>query len=203
MGVKIQVARCGRCGKPRGLTHTCVTSATRKTKPGRTRLAPRAAVTCGTCGKPRGLAHTCTVRTDFKQRKAGEARRLAADRKRAKRAETAAKRKAAAQAKRARAAAAAAAKRRAAADRKRKAAADRAERRKRATALRTGNTVPASRTRSGQHEFRTCTDAHCERPYCLIWKEALREGQDAGYESGYEKGYEVGLASCPGPHGNG
>ena len=41
MGVKIQVARCGRCGKPRGLTHTCVTSATSKRKPGRTRLAPQ------------------------------------------------------------------------------------------------------------------------------------------------------------------
>ena len=204
MGVKIQVARCGRCGKPRGLTHTCVTSATSKRKPGRTRLAPRATVTCGTCGKPRGLAHTCTVRTDFKQRKAAEARRQAADRKRAKRAEAAAKRKAAAQARRQKAAAAAAAKRRAAADRKRKAAADRAERRKTATALRKGTTVPASRTRSGQHDFRACTDAHCERPYCLIWKEALREGQDSRVRGGLRKGLRrCGLASCPGPHGGG
>jgi hypothetical protein len=208
MGVKIQVARCGRCGKPRGLTHTCVTLATSTRKPGRTRLAPRATVTCRTCGKPRGLAHTCTVRTDYGQRKAAEARRQAADRKRATRQQAAAKRKAAAQARRQKAAAAAA-KRRAAADRKRKAAADRAERRKAATALRKGNTVPSSRPRSGQHDFRACRDTHCERFACLTWKEALREGYDNGYDKGYETGYQAGYnagfpdgqAACPLPHG--
>ena len=61
-------------------------------------------------------------------------------------------------------------------------------------------TVPASRTRSGQHDFRACTDAHCERPYCLTWKEAFRErirstattratrpGYDAGFPDGHRR----------------
>jgi hypothetical protein len=170
MGVTIRVARCGRCGKPRGLTHTCVTSMTRKSAPGRTRLAPRATVTCGRCGKPRGLAHTCTVRSDFKQRKAAEQRRQVAERKR-------------------------------------KAAAGKAERRKAAAALRRGNTVPAARPRSGQHDFRACRDAHCQRFACLTWKEAFREGYsngyDKGYETGYDAGFAAGIAACPRPHEGG
>jgi len=200
MGVTIRVVRCGRCGKPRGLRHTCVVRMDSRRKPGRIRVAPKATVTCGTCGKPRGLTHTCTVRTDFKQRKTAAARRHTAERNRAKR-------KAAAAERRRKAAEAASAKRRAAADRKRKAAADRAERRKTAAALRTGTTVPAARTRAGQHDYRACTDGHCEKPYCLIWKEAFRDGEEFGYQAGYETGYEAGhaagLASCPGPHGGG
>ena len=194
MGVNIQVARCGRCGKPRGLGHTCVTSATQQDQAGPDPAgAPRHGHLRYLRQAPRPGPHLHRPhRLQAAQGRRG--RRQAADRKRASRQQAAAKRKAAAQARRQKAAAAAAAKRRAAADRKRKAAAERAGRRKTATALRKGATVPAARTRSGQHGFRACTDAHCERPYCLIWKEALRDGQEAGYQAGYEKGYEMGRA---------
>lgn len=90
MGLKIQVIKCGRCGKPRGLAHTCITRMDRKRKRGKTKIKPRVTATCRRCGKPRGLNHTCVIRTDFKKRKA------AAERQRRK-AEAAAKRKAAAQ----------------------------------------------------------------------------------------------------------
>lgn len=86
MALKIQVFKCGRCGKARGLTHTCVTRLNRRTKPGKTRLKPRATATCGTCGKSRGLNHTCHVTTDFKKRKAEAARRKAAEDRRRKQA---------------------------------------------------------------------------------------------------------------------
>jgi hypothetical protein len=66
--MKISVVTCGRCGKPRGLFHTCVTRIGRR--PGRTRIRVRAE--CPMCGKPIGnpLQHTCTTRTDFKRRQA-------------------------------------------------------------------------------------------------------------------------------------
>ncbi|KAB2390499.1 hypothetical protein, partial [Actinomadura montaniterrae] len=80
MGIKIQVLNCGRCGKPRGLTHTCITRMDSKRKPGKTRLKPsmKITATCRTCGKPRGLTHTCRIQTDFKKRKAAAAGRAAA-----------------------------------------------------------------------------------------------------------------------------
>jgi hypothetical protein len=59
---------CGRCGKPRGLAHVCVSNSRRKQS-----VKPK--LTYGTCPKCRKpytglpLAHTCAPRSDFKKRK--------------------------------------------------------------------------------------------------------------------------------------
>lgn len=58
---------CGRCGKPRGLTHVCISNRTRKAT-----LKPKVTFgTCPRCRKPQGnpLTHTCRPRSDFKRRK--------------------------------------------------------------------------------------------------------------------------------------
>jgi hypothetical protein len=75
---------CGRCGKPRGLAHTCLTGGKRK-------ATIKPAVTFGTCPrckKPQGnpLTHTCAPRSDFKRRKAAhdKAQAAAARKKRRK-----------------------------------------------------------------------------------------------------------------------
>jgi hypothetical protein len=60
---------CGRCGKPRGLVHDCVSNSSR-----RQTVRPRLSFgTCPTCRKPyegNPLTHVCVIRTDFKKRKA-------------------------------------------------------------------------------------------------------------------------------------
>ena len=68
---------CGKCGKPRGLLHTCIV----RRPAGRTKIkAPRVMlVSCGSCGKPyvNPLSHVCPGRPagDFKRRKTAAARR--------------------------------------------------------------------------------------------------------------------------------
>jgi hypothetical protein len=59
---------CGRCGKPRGLTHTCTSGGNRKAT---IRLAAGLGK-CPKCKKPQGnpLTHTCRPGSDFKRRKA-------------------------------------------------------------------------------------------------------------------------------------
>jgi hypothetical protein len=58
---------CGRCGKPRGLVHECVSNSLRK-------QTVKPTVTFGTCDKCRKtvsnpLTHVCAPRSDFKRRK--------------------------------------------------------------------------------------------------------------------------------------
>jgi hypothetical protein len=59
---------CNRCGKPRGLTHVCVSNSRRKQT-----LKPRLSYgTCPKCRKPyTGLpvTHACAPPSDFKRRK--------------------------------------------------------------------------------------------------------------------------------------
>ncbi|MGP0027917.1 MAG: hypothetical protein ACLPKE_31855 [Streptosporangiaceae bacterium] len=100
MGLRVRGAiRCGRCGKPRGITHTCVARSGAQTR----RHAVQSPVTweCGTCGKPRGLAHTCAPKSDFKARRRKQAaaekrhkRKAAAARRAARRRQAAAERRA-------------------------------------------------------------------------------------------------------------
>ena len=65
---------CGRCGKPRGLTHVCVSSSKR-----RATATPQVTFgKCPRCGKPLGgnpLGHVCRPKSDFRRRKAAAARR--------------------------------------------------------------------------------------------------------------------------------
>jgi hypothetical protein len=58
---------CGRCGKRRGLIHTCVSNSTRKATPKLTAGFGK----CPTCKKPRGnpLTHTCRPKSGFRRRK--------------------------------------------------------------------------------------------------------------------------------------
>ena len=61
-------AVCGRCGKPHGLFHECVSNSRRK-------MTVRPQVTFGTCEKCRKtvtnpLTHICAPRSDFRRRKA-------------------------------------------------------------------------------------------------------------------------------------
>jgi hypothetical protein len=46
---------------------------------------------------------------------------------------------------------------------------------------------------SQDHPYRSCRDRDCERPYCLIWREARAEGYEHGLEDGYQAGYDDGL----------
>ena len=89
---KVRIAgliRCGRCGKRyvNPLTHACVTSRKRR---GRTRIAPKAAVTigrCGKCGKDwvNPLTHVCAGGGDFAKRAAAEKKAVAAAKRAASR----------------------------------------------------------------------------------------------------------------------
>jgi len=77
-------AVCGRCGKPRGLTHDCISNSRRKQT-----IKPQLTFgTCPKCKKPQGnpLTHTCAPKSDFKRRKADwdKAQRAKARRKRQK-----------------------------------------------------------------------------------------------------------------------
>jgi flagellar biosynthesis/type III secretory pathway protein FliH len=59
---------CGRCGKPRGLAHVCVSNSRR-----RQAVKPQLSFgKCEKCKKPVGnpLTHVCAPRSDFKARKA-------------------------------------------------------------------------------------------------------------------------------------
>jgi len=99
--VRFSLITCGRCGRQRGIRHTCITRADSKRRVRRTSVKPGITVTCGRCGKARGLRHTCHIKTDFKKRRKRQARqeRTAANRKR--KAEGAARRRAAAVARKA------------------------------------------------------------------------------------------------------
>lgn len=84
--IKAALITCGRCGKPRGLSHVCVIRADRPARKGRTKLAPKvsASVKCGSCGKPYAnpLTHVCKPKSTARQqqRAAPRARKLAAGR---------------------------------------------------------------------------------------------------------------------------
>lgn len=59
---------CGRCGKPRGLTHVCVSNSRRQAT-----VKPQFSFgKCPKCRKPQGnpLTHNCRPKSDFKRRRA-------------------------------------------------------------------------------------------------------------------------------------
>jgi hypothetical protein len=62
-------AVCGRCGKPRGLVHECVSNSRR-----RQTVKPKLSFgTCPKCRKPYGgnpVGHVCAPKSDFRKRKA-------------------------------------------------------------------------------------------------------------------------------------
>lgn len=169
---------CGKCGKPRGLHHAC--AGRRK---GRDRVRLGVAFTCPSCGKPTAnpLTHTCSAPSDFRKRKAAQKRaEQAAERKR--------KRRAAAARKRARAK-----------ERKRKAR----ERRKQLAAEAAARRKAAARSSSHdrqRHEYADCTDPHCDRYQCRVYREGIEAGRPEAEADGYAKGYADGMNDCPLPH---
>lgn len=157
MGLKLRgPLRCGTCGKPRGITHTCITSATSRRRR-RTRAHSPVVWECASCGKPRGLRHTCHIKTDFKkrkrqqetterQRKRRDVRRRQAERRKLKRQET----------------------RRRQAERRKRAAAERRarERERRKAARKTARPV---RPRGESHEPGSCGNRDCEKYRCTVY----------------------------------
>jgi hypothetical protein len=147
MGLRLRGAiRCGACGRPRGITHTCVTSGSRRR--GRTHMQNPVTWECATCRKPRGLRHTCVIRTDFKARKRKAA---TAERRR--------KRKAV--------------KDRQAARRKQAAAERRARARARKQTAKTRPRPP--RPRGDSHEPGTCGDRDCPRYGCKAYYQGMAD----------------------------
>lgn len=75
---------CGRCGRPRGLTHVCTSGGKRKAT-----IKPQVSLgKCPRCGKPQGnpLTHTCpSKKGDFKRRKAAYQKEQRAAARRARR----------------------------------------------------------------------------------------------------------------------
>jgi hypothetical protein len=208
----VQIVRCGGCGKPRGIRHTCVRRLGRR--PQRTRLKPQVRVRCGQCGQRRTPfgAHLC--RTDFKKRK----RRHVAARRRAR--EQAARRR-----RRAKETAARQARRRREAEarkrRREREDANRRERRQRergrerqrrqnaATARkatprsqrgRKPSPQPGPGRRPDPHPYDQCQDDDCRRRACVAYREGHEEGFDEGVPVGYKKGFPDGIAACPRPH---
>jgi hypothetical protein len=53
-----------------------------------------------------------------------------------------------------------------------------------------------------KHDYRTCGDPDCPRPYCRIYKEGVADGRGGGYADGeaagraegYQQGYSDGQA---------
>jgi hypothetical protein len=149
MGLKLRGAvRCGRCGKPRGVRHTCVARFGARTR--RHRAQSPVTWECPSCHKARGLRHTCGNRGDFKTRK----RKHAAAERQRKRKAASTKRAASRKAARERQAA-----------RRRTAAAERRAR-DRARKATAGKRAPRSRPRGDGHEPGTCGDRDCPRFGC-------------------------------------
>lgn len=68
---------CGRCGKPRGLRHDCVSNSTRPA----TFKPVLSFGKCPKCRKPYGnpLTHDCAPKSDFKRRKSDFAKKQKAE----------------------------------------------------------------------------------------------------------------------------
>jgi hypothetical protein len=141
MGVRLGggLLKCGTCGKPRGITHTCVTRATSKRRKTRTKLQPRIAATCTECGKRRGIRHTCAPKSDFKSRRREQATAARRKKRKATKQRQAARRKLA-----------------------------KAERMAAAKLLKaaTGHKTHPPRKRGDAHEPGTCGDKECPRFGC-------------------------------------
>jgi hypothetical protein len=148
MGVKLGggLLKCGTCGKLRGITHTCVTSATSRRRKTRTKLQPRVTLTCTTCGKRRGIRHDCRPKSDFKARKRKQATAGRQRKRKAVRTRQAARRKQAA-----------------------------AERRARAKARKQAARTRRPRPRQPQHDYATCTDKDCTRHPCLAYRQGIED----------------------------
>jgi hypothetical protein len=147
---------------------------------GRDRIKLGVSFTCPACGKPapNPLTHTCSTRSDFKKRKAAQKRaEQGAERKR--------KRQAAAARKRARAKE----RRRKATERRKQLAAEAAARRK---AAAQGQSHDKER-----HDYETCTDPHCSRYGCRVYREGRESGCAEGHADGYAQGFADGLSADP------
>ena len=164
MGVKLGggLLKCGTCGKPRGITHRCVTHATSRRRKTRTRFQPRLTMTCTTCGRRmrNPLTHTCHPRSDFKSRKRKQATAERQRKRRAARARQAAKRKAT---------------RERQAARRKQAAAERRAREKARRAAARKRKPRSSRPRGDSHEPGTCGDQDCPKYGCQAYWHGMED----------------------------
>jgi hypothetical protein len=64
---------------------------------------------------------------------------------------------------------------------------------------------------AAEHRYEYCTDEHCPRFPCQVYRQGTEDGRrrgfDEGYaqgfEDGYKQGFREGLDACPRPHGKG
>lgn len=150
MGVKLGggLLRCGTCGKPRGITHTCITRATSRRRKTRTKLQPRVTLTCTTCGRPRGIRHACHPKSDFKARRRKQATAVRQRKRQAVRQRQAARR--------------------------RQAAAERRAREKARQAARKRSPRPP-RPRGDSHEPGTCGNRDCPKFGCKAYWQGMAD----------------------------
>jgi flagellar biosynthesis/type III secretory pathway protein FliH len=169
---RLSLLSCGRCGKPRGLTHVC----TGRRRGPKFRLG--VTFTCATCSRRHGnpLTHKCVVKSDFRQRKAAQERAVKAERRRRRRK-------------------AAAARRRATAKARREAAAERRKEAARAKRKQQQPSRPASHDRT-RHAYQTCADLDCSRHPCRVYREGSEAGETVGYSKGYSAGYAEGMQAA-------
>lgn len=57
-----------------------------------------------------------------------------------------------------------------------------------------------ARKQDPKHEYASCNDNECPRPYCRAYREGWKLGLDDGYKQGYGNGYDQGVAACPRNH---
>ena len=50
------------------------------------------------------------------------------------------------------------------------------------------------------HRYQACTDEHCDRFPCRVYKEGYRNGWQDGHVAGYAAGFPDGIAACPRAH---
>lgn len=174
MRVRLTLWTCGRCRKPRGLHHLCTGGRKR-----RDRIAPRLAFTCPSCGKSTGnlLTHTCSQPSDFRRRRAAQARSVKTEARRRKRRAAAARKRARLRERK-----------RAAAERRRRQRADAASARARAARSRTHD--------KNRHEYADCSDDTCGRSACRIYREGAETGRAEGRAEGYAEGYAEGMSDA-------
>ena len=172
--MRLTLWTCGRCKKPRGMHHFCAGG-----RKARDRIGPRVSFTCRSCRKevPNLLTHRCATRTDFRQRKAAQARSVRSDARKRRRKATAARKRARLK------------------ERKRAAA----EKRKRLRAEAAASRARSARSQShdrNRHEYAGCRDDGCARSPCRIYREGEQAGRAEGQAEGYAEGYAEGMTDA-------
>jgi hypothetical protein len=170
--MRASIARCGRCGQPRGLIHEC--TARRKGPAWQLGLT----FSCGTCGKTyKGspFGHECAISSDYRKRLAARKRQEKAEERRRKRKRASALRRSRARVRRRNA----------------------AEKRKQAARDQQKAPRPASHDRD-RHDYQACADLDCPRHPCKVFRQGVAIGIARGESAGFANGYAAAMTERTG-----